>query len=278
MVNESRVRDFYDDWQAELVLDFVHGNPRACAAIRFTIDSLRRLSPIVVVDVGCGIGWSSAEIVRSLPGVRVHAVDLSPNLVHVGRTLFQDSRLTFGDEDVTKPGWRERAGLPSSIDAFVLLDVYEHIPSEARPDFHAALGESLSPTGSVILTCPSRMHQAYLRECHPSGLQPVDEDLSLEEVLRFAEDLSAEVMHFQYVSIWKTNDYFHALITRKPRYQVREAAVGPTALMPLATRRAIARRALTVLGDVGRRRLESGMALSLAQRLSRRLRRIVRGS
>ncbi len=271
------IQDFYNDWQVELLLDFVNSNPRASAAIRFAIKSLQNLEAAVVVDLGCGMGWSSAELVRGFPRLRVHAVDLSPKLLQVGRALFQDPRLTFGDQDVTKPGWRERSGLPSTVDAFVMLDVYEHIPAEARPLFHSALAESLSPTGSVILTCPSAMHQKHLRTHNPKGLQPVDEDLSLEDVLRLARDLSAEIVHFQYVSIWNTNDYFHAAMVRDPKYAPVAKPALPVVLMPDRMRREVARRAMSILSDAGRLRLESAVEFSLARWARGRLRRIFRG-
>jgi len=271
------IQEFYDEWQVELLLDFVNGNPRASAGIRFAIKSLQNLGTGVVVDLGCGMGWSSAELVRSFPCLRVHAVDLSPKLLQIGRELFPDPRLTFGDEDVTKPGWRERSGLPSTVDAFVMLDVYEHIPAEARPLFHSALAESLSPTGSVILTCPSSMHQEHLRKHNPRGLQPVDEDLSLSDVMRFARDLSAEVVHFEYVSVWNTNDYFHAAIVRNPRYQPVAGTTLPIVMMPDKMRREVAKRSMNVLTGAGRVRLESAVEFSLARWARGRLRRIIRG-
>jgi 2-polyprenyl-3-methyl-5-hydroxy-6-metoxy-1,4-benzoquinol methylase len=115
--------------------------------------------------------------------------------------------------DLTKPV----EGGP--FDVVTLLDVYEHIPSDSRESFHHNLRQSMSDRGRLIVTCPSYLHQDYLRTHQPDGLQIVDETIGPEELLRLASDLGGHLSHLHYESVWRTNDYVYAIIDRQMDYQ-----------------------------------------------------------
>ena len=142
-------------------------------------------------------------------------------------------RIEFVCNDLTHQDWSENHS--RRFDACVMLDVYEHIPKASRSMLHQALSSVLNEDAVLVLSCPSPLHQRFLREHEPEGLQPVDEDVALVDLLQLARELSAELSHFEYKSIWATNDYFHAAIDRNlSRNESSERL--PKAKQPLTTR------------------------------------------
>lgn len=211
---QHAIKQFYDTFDQKLLTDYVRGNPRMLAAIHHTLGAIPA-GATSVLDIGCGIGWSSWEIKRHYPDAWVLGVDISQVLIQTARTLFAVPGLEFIVSDVTSAG-----SLPRTyFDAIILLDVYEHIPRQERKGVHSMLRRLLNDHSVLILTCPSTLHQDYLRTHKPEGLQPVDEDVTLADVMQLAHDLEGEVMCFTYQTIWRTNDYTHTVIQRKPRYQ-----------------------------------------------------------
>src|SRR5208283_5250325 len=93
---------------------------------------------------------------------------------------------------------------------------------ENRNEFEKAISEILNQNGSVFITCPTILHQNYLRANFPKGLQPVDEDITLSIINEFAEMIDGEVTYFEYKNIWHTNDYFHCLISKGPDYKIKQ--------------------------------------------------------
>lgn len=204
---------FYDSFGDKLIRDFYHGNPRIECAIRFACDQLQKASPEKALDLGFGLGWSSYEYTRALPECDVVGVDLSSELTKFAATIFGEcEKLKYLCQDITEQTWMH--DFQSSFDACVMLDVYEHIPKSSRKDFHHTLSSLLSANAMVILTCPSTLHQDYLREFSPEGLQPVDENVNIDDILLFARDIKASIAHFEYKSIWNTNDYIHVVLSR----------------------------------------------------------------
>jgi SAM-dependent methyltransferase len=203
---------FYDQFTQKLLANYARGNLRMECALRFAVRQLRARGMRQTLDIGCGIGWSSNEFIRSLPEMRVRGVDLSSNSIAMAQILFANPRLSFERADVTLADWtRAFAG---RFDSCVMLDTFEHIPQENRTAFASALSALLAPDAVLLLTCPSLAHQAYLREHQPSGLQPVDEDVTVEDLLGLAAQLGGSLCHYEGKSIWRPGDYFHAVIVR----------------------------------------------------------------
>ena len=214
MTNSNKVAQFYDKFGARLLRDFVNGNPRTENAILFACEKLIQFQRKNVLDLGFGLGWSTYEFSRAMPASKILGVDLSSDLKELASAMFgNDSGVHYECEDLCDSTWGEKLG--SSYDACVMLDVYEHIPNAQRQGFHSALASRLSNDAIVILTCPTSLHQAYLRNEQPSGLQPVDEDVSFKDLIILAGDLGGEIVHFEYKSVWSDNDYFHVVISRQ---------------------------------------------------------------
>ncbi|MGS2726866.1 class I SAM-dependent methyltransferase [Psychroserpens sp. BH13MA-6] len=205
--------EFYNKFDKKLINDYVFGNKRIVKAIEILSAYIPDQSKNIL-DIGCGLGWSSYEFARTFSSTKVLGVDLSPVLIETAEKLFgTEENLIFKSIDLT------RTFPEGQFDAIVLIDVYEHIPISDRDKFHDAIKNCLNLNGRLILACPSKFHQDFLREHNPAGLQPVDEDVDINDIAKLAKDIDGEVIFFEYQTIWKTNDYFYTIIEIKPQYQ-----------------------------------------------------------
>ncbi|TWT55862.1 SAM-dependent methyltransferase [Allorhodopirellula solitaria] len=210
-IEKKSIAAFYDAHSERMLRDFVNGNARVSAAIDLVTTHLHGRNG-KILDVGCGIGSASYLFAQKLTGFEVLGVDISPKSIEIGRKLFSGDRVSLAVSDM------ECSPEDGPFDAIVLVDVYEHIPREKWPDFNRVLASSLTPDGMLILTTPSSLHQSYLKECKPEGLQIVDETVEVSDVMSLARDLDATLVHYSMKSIWQTNDYLHVVIERCPQY------------------------------------------------------------
>lgn len=205
----QQIAGFYDEFSDRLLACYVKGNPRITAAVEYASGQIPS-SAKKLLEVGCGIGETTSRLRQSRPDVTATGIDISPQNVKTAQQLFGDQEgLRFFVSDMTSPV----EGGP--FDVVTLLDVYEHIPATARESFHQNLRMSMAPTARLVVTCPSFLHQDFLRETNPDGLQIVDETIGPLELIRLAEDLGGHLTDFSYTSIFRTNDYFHATIDLK---------------------------------------------------------------
>lgn len=208
---DQQLYDFYHHFSGKLLADYIYGNPRVERAICHTLNWIPRNSKRIL-DVGCGIGWSTREIKRSYPESFVLGIDISARMVGIARKLFEEPGLSFMIHNISE--WSDIFDAP--FDAIVMLDVYEHIPRELRGRSHFVLAKALSKNGAIILTYPSILHQTSLRNSQPGRLQPVDEDITSEDLSKLACDIGAHTVDCNPITIWETNDYVHAVMLRNP--------------------------------------------------------------
>lgn len=209
----SQPLEFYNNFDRRLLRDYVLGNKRIESAI-ISLSSFISEDSQNILDIGCGIGWSSYEFSKKFENASVEGIDLSPVLIEKASRLFKNDNLSFKVFDITK-------NLPvNRYDAIVMIDVYEHISKNNRSDFHKSLKSLIKSGGRIMLACPSKFHQTWLKEYKPEGLQPIDEDIDFEIIKDFAKDLDGEILYFQYKMIWKNLDYFYAVIELNPKYGV----------------------------------------------------------
>lgn len=241
-----QIRGYYDADAARSVGDYAFGNARVEAALRHVADWLPGAAPRVL-DIGCGAGWSAWQIKQMRPEAAVRGVDLSPRRIELARMLFSAPGLEFAAGNILE---MDTGG---GFDAIVMIDVYEHIQRGERAAFHRILKEALRADSAVILTCPSVSYQGFLRQHQPQGLQPVDEDVSADDLAVLARDLGGRVAFHRHKSIWRKDDYFHAVIERGARRRPRTP--GPLHLeLPSV-------RYERVLARTGRRPSRAGVLL-----------------
>lgn len=255
------VKEFYNNFDTRLLTDFVNDNPRVMAALGFVGNYLTKINPGHILDIGCGIGWSSFEMSQKFPGCQVLGVDLSDNLISVAEKIFSASNLKFSSRDLTEEF--ELSG--NAYDVVVMIDVFEHIPAEHRDAFFRKLLATLDKEFSILLTCPTKKHQEYLRLHKPEGLQPVDEDVDFEVVRGFAHALGAEVVYFANKDIWRTNDYLHAIISNKIPYGEIEQNARPFSLLSRSRKLALLKEKGIAAPD------NAGVDRSIFKRLINRL-------
>ena len=209
--SRERRRDYYDEFSSHLLVDYAHDNARILSATRHALRSLPA-GAARVLDAGCGIGFSTWHIKRHLPGCDVVGLDQSPEMVRWASLLHRRDGLSFVVGDLA-----ERDTLPEGpFDAVVMLDVYEHVPRAQRASAWEAIAGLLADDGRLILSYPSVASQAFLRQNHPERLQPVDEDVTDEDLRALAAGVGASVVSRQDVKVWRKNDYVHAVIGRQP--------------------------------------------------------------
>jgi len=207
-VDKADIADFYDGFLERLLNDFYKGNARVKAALQFAIHRIPA-SASRILDIGCGIGWSTYELKRHFPDAQITGIDISPELVDMAQQLFAVPKLRFKTAVVPNDRISQKA-----LDAIVMIDVYEHIPVSDRAALHGELAGALSENGCLLLAYPSPSHQRWNQEHEPHLLQAVDEIVSFQDLLTLASSLEGELVHYSYASIWRPNDYIHAMIVR----------------------------------------------------------------
>jgi SAM-dependent methyltransferase len=204
--------EFYNQFDEKLIKDYATGNKRIVSAIENLAQYIPSGENLSVLDIGCGLGWSTFEFSRFFKNIEFEGVDLSPVLIENANKLFQHHNLKYNVFDVTSE-------LPDQqYDAIVMIDVYEHIPKKERHKFNQSLLKLLKAKGRILMACPSVYHQDYLKINNPKGLQPVDEDVNLSVLQQTAKDVEGEIIYFEYQQIWRSFDYLYAVIQNRISY------------------------------------------------------------
>ncbi len=207
MIEHTAIEEFYDAFSKRLLADYVYGNKRVMAQLQFLREAIAPNTRCILV-VGCGSGQTAHFIAaRVARDARVLALDISEKNISIATSLFSHKRVEYLVGDILVDP------VPGVWDVVVLPDVYEHVPENARGALHARLRTLLAEHGKVLLTLPSPGHQEMLH-ASGSGLQIVDETVTLQDLQRLADDLNAAVSYFALISVWANNDYVHAVIER----------------------------------------------------------------
>ncbi|QDT05886.1 bifunctional 3-demethylubiquinone-9 3-methyltransferase/ 2-octaprenyl-6-hydroxy phenol methylase [Rubripirellula lacrimiformis] len=207
MTTNAEISQFYDQFNIRLLRDFIYGNLRLNMALQF-VKSAVTSDVKNVLDVGCGIGTTSLALAKSFPELKVLGVDISAQNIQAASRLSANERIEFSVSDMTTPP------RVNSFEVITMVDVYEHIPCEARSVFHATVGRSLAENGIVVLTTPSRKHQEWLAEFEPEGLQIVDEIVDRSHFEVFAKEIGASVVAHQSVNVWTPGQYCYTVLSR----------------------------------------------------------------
>lgn len=141
---------------------------------------VRQLIPesrdVTIVDVGCGTGANIA----ALGGMyNCLGIDTSKEAIELAQARFPEITFICGHAP------KDLSPMEDSIDAFLLLDVLEHIESDR--DFFVDLFGALKPGGHILLTVPASMalwsphdvNHGHYRRYEPEQLRALWEGLPI---------------------------------------------------------------------------------------------------
>ena len=132
---------------------------------RIIVDTVRRLQPASIIDVGCGNGANLAAIRRAEPAIRLHGLDISREAIDVAQARVPDA--SFEVLDVRS------GGTPSATYDLVLSSqVIEHVPDD---DGFLRMLRTLCAGHCFVGTMQGRMRRSeerigHLRNYTRSGL------------------------------------------------------------------------------------------------------------
>lgn len=99
-----------------------------------------------VADIGAGTGYFAVRLARAVPGGRVYAVDVEPNMVkHLAARAAKEGLPNI--TAVLAAGDTPR--LPAQVDLILMVDTYHHIAR--RAEYFARLKGALKPGGRVAI-------------------------------------------------------------------------------------------------------------------------------
>lgn len=203
----DEVRAYYQDRSREWAQQFPVSNRRQERQRAIVTAAIPRGARRVLI-LGCGSGDLARHIAsRIARSARVVATDVSDAAVALARRLHPHGRVEYRVLDAL------RDAIEDEFDVVILPDIYEHIPLEMRRVLHERLARAMAARAMCILTLPSPGHQRHLRELG-TGLQIIDEVVTLDDLRTMAADLGGEVTYFSLIHVWRLNDYVHAVIER----------------------------------------------------------------
>lgn len=205
--NRAAIERYYDGRVEDKLGDFTNFNPRIEAAIE-TLAEWAPASPRRVLEIGCGIGATAWRMARAWPRAEVIGSDISPLSIDVARTCFRLPNLSY------HIGRIDEAALGGKFHLIVLMDVYEHIALRDRATLHAAIRSLLADEALMVFSVPTPLLQQTTRASRPELLQPVDEDVTMGDIIRLAADTETHILYFRHVGIWHYGDYAHFVLGR----------------------------------------------------------------
>lgn len=208
----TEIKKFYDDATIRKLHGFIFTNRR----VEYAFQSLNYIfefnKPIHVLEIGSGIGEISFRLASKFTDSKFIGFDISDQSVHISRVLFPLPNLSFISADsVTEM----KLSTDHKFDVIFLMDVYEHISVQQRGELHQFIKQNISANGYVFISCPTIHHQNYLRQNNPTDIQPIDEDITLKELIGFADETLLNLISYKEVSVWRTSDYSHTIFSNR---------------------------------------------------------------
>lgn len=201
------IKKFYDKATYRKLHGFIYSNERVERAWEVLLALSASNGVKKILEIGCGIGEISYRLAEKLPHASVTGFDISEKSIEFAQTLFVKNNLSYiSADDITHVNIEK----DTKFEIIFLMDVYEHIPLTSRAGLHQFIAQHISPSGLVFLSCPTPQHLDFLRKNKPTEIQPVDEDIRLDELLQLQHDTGLRMSYYKEISVWSAGDYFHA--------------------------------------------------------------------
>ena len=177
-----------------------------------------------VLEVGCGDAFGTRVVQQEVGSVT--AVDFDPIFIEDARRRM-DARWQFECRvhDMTE------GPVDGTFDGAFALDVLEHIPADRESKFVANTIQSMSPTGSLIIGCPSSESQVYASPRSKAGHVNCKDANALKNLFArsfhsvFIFSMNDEVVH---TGFYPMAQYLLALCCNVKRRE--EKCAGPEAI------------------------------------------------
>jgi len=245
MPDTQQVKEFYDEFSARLLRDYIHGNRRVDLIHRFLREAVPP-STGHVLEIGCGTGALADFLSRQVaPAAHIDAFDLSSSNIEIAQALFASPRINFFQDDVLSTD-----KLTPPYDLIIIPDVYEHLPRETRAHFNAKVKTLLGPEGKIVLTCPTPGYFDWMKR-NGHALQVIDEDITMDDLLNLARDADAPITFLRMVNVGLSNEFMHVLFERGGHQSQRVQPVSQT-LVKMPARHNLLTRGWNRLGALWR--------------------------
>lgn len=204
------VKEYYDIHVIGKLRGYVYGNERVERAYSEILSWIKQ-KPLNIIEIGCGVGDIIYRMAQKYPKANCIGFDVSPKSIEIAKSIFGKENLRFIlADDISLV-----ESVNQKFDLIFLIDVFEHIPVGLRENIFKFIKNTISETGIVFMSCPTIAHQNYLRKNNPNGLQPIDEDISIEDFLTFSKNTSLPILKFKEVSVWNAGDYSHVVFGKR---------------------------------------------------------------
>jgi SAM-dependent methyltransferase len=113
-----------------------------------------------VLEVGCGTGNLLVQLAKAFPGARVMGVDIDADSLTLARTRIETAGIA--QRAYAYQGGVDKAALPSSVDAVVMVEVLHEIAPEIRASVVNECAAALKPGGWMLIvdeTYPSTLEE-----------------------------------------------------------------------------------------------------------------------
>jgi SAM-dependent methyltransferase len=198
--DKEQVAGFYDDF-VDYELDSLRTPNRRLRRVHEHLEPLiAEREPTTALDVGCGIGITTAWIAERVP--RVVGVDISP------RTIETAARVHSGPEFrvAALPG----DPLPDGpFDLVTFVDVLEHFPPDALRSAFARIDEAIAPDGVLAVNVPSKLFAL-----RGESRQVIDEGIGVDELTAAAAQLGMEPLVVSRYGVETANQYVFCAFSR----------------------------------------------------------------
>lgn len=159
--------------------------------LRHAKEAICALSPKSLLDVGCGDGRLISLLSPS--GVRCTGVDRDEDAIRYAQAFCPDSDLRKVDA----------ADVDETFDVVSAIEVLEHIPDDAVPNFIRTLAERTKAGGHVIISVPS-----IKLPLNPKHYRHYSEQLLLSEI----ESSGAPLKIVRIEHIYRENPFFELMM------------------------------------------------------------------